>query len=54
MEKLYTIKETAELLRITETTLYKFMKNEEIKPIKIGSRTLFSESVIQSFIDSKK
>lgn len=54
IEKLYTIKETAELLRISEQKLYKLMRDNEIKPIKIGDRTLFPEEIIQNFIDSKK
>ena len=51
---LFTIKETAEKLKISEPYLYKLMKKEKekggIKPVKIGRRTLFSLDEIQDLL----
>lgn len=52
MDKLYTIKETMELLKISKANLYRLMSAGDIKPVKLGGRTLFKESEIERFIDS--
>jgi excisionase family DNA binding protein len=37
-----TVKEVEKLLKISHTTLYALIKQNRLKPIKIGRRTLFS------------
>jgi len=54
MEKLYTIKETAELLRISKATLFRLMAEDKIIPLKLGKRSLFTEEEIVRFIKSLK
>ena len=54
LEGLLTIQETATRLRISEPYVYKLMKLGELKPIKIGRRTFFSDQIIKDFINSKK
>jgi len=54
MEKLYTIKETAELLRISRATLFRLMAEGKIIPLKLGKRSLFTEEEIVRFIKSLK
>lgn len=54
VEKMYTIEETADLLRIGKSTLFKLMKKKEILPIKINSSTLFPISTIINYIEKKK
>lgn len=54
VEKLYTIEETAKILRIGQSTLFKIVKKGEITPIKINSSTLFPISVITNYIEKKK
>ncbi len=54
MEKLYTIKETAELLRISKATLFRLMAEGKIIPLKLGKRSLFTEEEIVRFIKSLK
>ena len=52
MEKLYTIGEVAESLRVSKPSIYRLMSSGQLKSIKIGGRTLFKESEIERFIDS--
>jgi excisionase family DNA binding protein len=54
MEKLYTIKETADLLRISKATLFRLMAESTITPIKLGKRSLFTEEEITRFINTLK
>ena len=54
MEKLYTIKETADLLRISKATLFRLMAEGTITPFKLGKRSLFTEEEITRFINTLK
>jgi len=50
MEKLYTIKEAAEILRISRTTLYRHIESGILKPGKLGGKVLFTESELNNLI----
>jgi excisionase family DNA binding protein len=52
MEKLFTIGEVAEMLRVSKPTVYRLMSGGELKCVKIGGRTLFKESELKRFIDN--
>lgn len=52
MEKLYTIKEVAEMLRVSKVTLYRMMRDGKIQTVKMGRKTLFKESELNRFIES--
>jgi excisionase family DNA binding protein len=52
MDKLYNIKETVEILKISKANLYRLMADGRIKHVKLGGRTLFKESELERFIDS--
>ncbi len=54
MEKLYTVKEATEILKISRATLYRHIKNGLLKPIKLGGKTLFLESELNNFIEKLK
>jgi excisionase family DNA binding protein len=54
MEKLYTVEETRQLLRISRGTLYTLIKERKIKPVKLGGRTLFTETELANFIERLK
>jgi putative molybdopterin biosynthesis protein len=54
MEKLYTIKEVAEMLRVSKVTLYRMMKDGKIQTVKLGRKTLFTEEELDRFIESLK
>ena len=54
MEKLYTVDEAKEVLRISRTSLYSLVQKGAIKPVKIGGRTLFPETELTRFVESLK
>lgn len=54
MDKLYTIKEVAEMLRVSKPTVYRLMSDGKLNPIKLGKRTLFPESELNRFIEELK
>ncbi len=54
MEKLYTVNETMELLRISRPTLYRFIKSGQLIPLKMGKKTLFTESELTRFLEDLK
>ena len=47
MEKLYTVIETAEYLRVHRMTIYNWLKEGKIKSSKIGDNHLIAESEIK-------
>lgn len=47
---LLTVKETAKVLKISVSTLYRWIHQKKISHIKIGSRVLFSEDYLKEFI----
>ncbi|OPY76876.1 MAG: Helix-turn-helix domain protein [Syntrophorhabdus sp. PtaU1.Bin153] len=53
MEKLITVNEALDILRISRPTIYRFIADGSLKPVKIGKRTLFEEKELQRFIDSR-
>lgn len=50
MDKLYTVKDALDVLKISKANLYRLMKDGKINPIKLGKRTLFKESELERFI----
>ncbi len=51
---LLDISETARYLRISKSTLYRWVHQKKIKHIKIGSRVIFMQSDIEEFINSNR
>lgn len=49
--KVYTLKETANILGVAERTLLDYLKKGRIKGQKIGGHWKISENNLQSFID---
>ncbi len=47
---LYTVKETRVLLSIGTTTLYELIKRGELRPTKLGKKTLFYASDIAALL----
>lgn len=54
MDRLYTIKETYGLLKISRTKLYLLVREGKIEPVKLDGKTLFKESELNRFIDALK
>lgn len=52
MNNLLNIKEAASYLRISVSTLYRWVHQKKIKHAKIGSRVLFSQENIDEFINN--
>lgn len=50
---LLNIQETASYLRISTSTLYRWVHQKKIKFVKIGSRVLFAQETLEEFIKSK-
>jgi excisionase family DNA binding protein len=46
----YTVDETIEVLSIGRTSLYALVKRGEIKPVKLGKKTLFLSPDITRFL----
>lgn len=54
VEKLYTIKEVMDMLRISRTTLYRHIESGLIKPLKLGGKVLFAESELNRLLTRLK
>lgn len=52
MEKILDIQETASYLRISVSTLYRWVHQKKIKHAKIGSRVLFSNDYLEGFVNN--
>lgn len=52
----YTVMETAKLLKVGRTMMYRLIRSNEIKHIKIGKKILIPSKYIQEYLDflSKK
>ena len=48
--KLYKTEEVQEILQVTRRTLYRYIKAEQIKPIKLGREYRFTEEEVKNFI----
>lgn len=49
--KLYTISEIAEILRVTQRTIYTYIKEEELPAIKIGKHWRVRHEHLEYFLD---
>jgi excisionase family DNA binding protein len=54
IQKLLTVIETCEVLRISRSKLYHLVEDGELKPVKIGKKVLFDEKDLQKFIERSK
>jgi excisionase family DNA binding protein len=48
--KLYTVEEVAQILKVTERTLYNYIKGGYLKAIKIGKHWRVKHSDLQDFL----
>jgi excisionase family DNA binding protein len=49
--KLYTIKELAEIIKVTERTLHSYVKNGRLKGVKIGGKWKVTEANLHKFFN---
>ena len=55
MEKLYSVKEVAEILQVTERSVFRYMetgRKNQLKAAKIGGLWRISEKDLQEFINN--
>lgn len=52
-EKVYTIKEAAEYLRVTERAMYDFIKDGRLKAAKVGRVWRIRQSWIYDFLEKQ-
>lgn len=52
--RLLTIKEACDYLRISRATLYRFINQGKLKPVKIGKRTLIDKADLDRLIEESK
>lgn len=50
MTKLLTIDEAAAVLRVSVRTLHRLVASGQLRPTKIGRRTLFTEKEVESYL----
>ena len=50
MEKLYSVEEAAELLRLSHWTIWSWLKTGKIRGAKVGDRRVIRESELQRLI----
>lgn len=50
-DRIYTLDEIAEMLRITRRTLYTYIKEGKLQAVKIGKYWRVSETNLQSFLE---
>jgi excisionase family DNA binding protein len=53
MQNLLTLKEVAQLLRLSPQTLYKMLRDGSISAVKIGSQWRFDQEQIRSWLQSR-
>lgn len=51
IEKLYTARECAEMLRVHRDTIIRYLKNGKLKAIKVGRNFKISESNLREFME---
>ena len=54
LEPLLSVEEVCELLRISESGVYRFLRRGELASVKVGGRTLFEPEVIREFIAARR
>ena len=51
MEKLYTLREAAQVARMSDRTLRKRIQDGQLRALRPGNKILISESDLQQFLD---
>lgn len=49
--KVYTTSEVLEILKVTQRTLYRYIKAEQIKVIKLGREYRITEEALKEFLE---
>lgn len=49
----YTVKEVAELLRVSKSTVYRLAQQKGVPAIRIGEKILFDKDKLHNWLDGK-
>ena len=49
--KIYTVQELTELLKVTQRTLYRYIKAGQLKTIKLGREYRVTEDALKEFLE---
>lgn len=53
-DEFYTLQEVAEMLKISYMTVFRWVKNDKLKSVKIGKQHRVKKEVLEKFIEGKK
>lgn len=51
MDKLYTVREVAEYIKVSTMTIYTLIKEKKLKSVKLGGNVRVKESDLKEFIE---
>jgi excisionase family DNA binding protein len=54
LEALLSVRDVGDVLRISESGVYRLVRRGELIPVKVGGRTLFEPAVIRAFITLRR
>lgn len=49
--KVYTVEEALEVLKVTRRTLYRYIKADQIKAVKLGREYRITEEALKDFLE---
>lgn len=52
MEPLLTMEDAANILKVTRSTIYRYINQGMLQPVKMGGRTMFKQKDLEAFIES--
>lgn len=52
MEPLLTMTEVTKILKVTRSTVYRYIEQGKLQPVKMGGRTMFKEDELKAFVES--
>jgi excisionase family DNA binding protein len=53
MNRLLTISETAKVLGVSRTTIYRFINDGKLKSVRVGCRLRFRQQDIEDFVNAE-
>lgn len=50
--KLYTVEEVSRILKVTQRTIYNFIKTDQLKAVKVGRYWRITDTALKDFINN--
>jgi excisionase family DNA binding protein len=51
LDEVYTVKQTAELLKVHVNSIYQLVEQKKIRAVRVGKKILISHKALSDFID---